>query len=81
MTNLSPFQSKVAYTFLDKGSIYGKASKTPSSYSFQQSTRGYRSIYANTVETLSNEVTLFSPYIYSIIVGNENQVRTITRIN
>jgi len=60
MTNLSPIQSNVASAIKDKGSIYGKASNTPSPHSFQQLTRSYRSVYADRVEILSNEVTLFS---------------------
>lgn len=73
MTNLSLILSNVASIIKDKGSIYGKASNTPSPHSFQQLTRGYQSVYADRVEVLSNETTIFTTR--SIITGHGKAAR------
>lgn len=75
MANLSPILSNVASTIKDKGSIYGKASNTPSPHSFQQLTRSYQSVHADRIEILSNEATLFSSR--SITIEHEEQTRDL----
>lgn len=73
MTNLSLILSNVASIIKDKGSIYGKASNTPSPHSFQQLTRSYQSVCADRVEVLSNETTIFPSR--SIIIGHDKATR------
>ncbi len=68
MTNLSPIEPNVALMSIDKGSIYGKATRTPSPYSFQFSQRGNRSVYSNRVEVLSEAATVFTSQSQSIII-------------
>lgn len=71
MTSLSPKQPSVASMSIDKGSIYGKATRTPSPYSFQFSTRGNRSVYSNRVEVLSQATAVFTLQSQSIIVVHD----------
>lgn len=55
MTTHSPIQLSIPLAISNKGSIYGKASKTPSPNSFQQLKRGYRSVLQNRVEVLPGQ--------------------------
>lgn len=57
MTISSQINSDTLPTILYKGSTYGKARKTPSPHSFQQSQRGCGSVYSNRVEVLFNATT------------------------
>jgi hypothetical protein len=68
MTNSSPIQSTVALKSVKKGSIHGKASNTPSPYSFQQSQRSCGFVYSNRIEVLSQEATLYPLQPQSIII-------------
>lgn len=66
MTNSSLIKSVAPV--IQKGSTYGKASRTsPSSYSFQQSQRGCGSVYSNRIQVLSKEATLFPLQSQSIV--------------
>lgn len=62
MTTHSPIQLRSPLAISNKGSIYGKAFKTPSPNSFQQLKRGYRSVLQNRVEVLPGQVTTYSTY-------------------
>lgn len=55
MTTHSPIQLRSPLAISNKGSIYGKASQTPSPNSFQQLKRGYRSVLQNRVEVLPGQ--------------------------
>ena len=57
MTTHSPIQLSFPLAISNKGSIYGKASKTPSPHSFQQHKRGDRFVLQNRVEVLSGQAT------------------------
>ena len=50
--------SSVLPTIQNKGSIYGKASITPSPNSFQQSQRGCGSVYTDGTKELSIETSV-----------------------
>lgn len=59
MTSLSPTQMGVASEINDKGSTYGKASRTsPSPHSFHQQQRSCGLVYSNRAEVLSNETVI-----------------------
>ncbi len=70
MTTYSPNQ-RHPLALSNKGSIYGKASKTPSPNSFQQPSRSDRFVLQNRVEVLSGQITLFPPRSQSIIIAND----------
>ncbi len=53
---------KVADKIKNKGSIYGKASNTPSPHSIQQFARSSKSVCAYRVEVLPTEVTVYSTW-------------------
>jgi len=67
MANHSLINLIVASLILEKGSTYGKASNTSSSYSFQQQQRGCGSVYSNRTQVLSKEAAIFPLYSQSII--------------
>ena len=77
MTTHSPIQSSLPLAILNKGSIYGKASKTPSPHSFQQLKRGDRFVLQNRVEVLSGQAIANSTY--SIMTCDVTRDPTITR--
>lgn len=52
-----------------KGSTYGQASTTPSSHSFQQSPGSGELVYANRIQVLCGQITLYPLYSQSIISG------------
>ncbi len=62
MATHSPIQLSRPLAISNKGSIYGKAFKTPSPNSFQQLKRGYRSVLQNRVEVLPGQVITNSTY-------------------
>jgi hypothetical protein len=67
MTYHSPTDLTVAFLILEKGNTYGKASNTPSSYSFQQQQRSRGSVYSNRTQVFSKEATICPLYSQSII--------------
>lgn len=58
MTTSSLINSSALPVIQNKGSIYGKASITPSPHSFQQSQRGCGSVYTDGTKELSIETTI-----------------------
>ncbi len=82
MTTLSPLTTFARSCQNNhKGSIYGKASITPGPNSIQFSRRGYKSLCANRIKTLSSQITIFSLYSQSIITSNEPKDQRSTRNN
>ena len=77
MTTHSPFQTSLPLAIKNKGSIYGKASKTPSPHSFQQLKRSYRFVLQNRVEVLPGQAITSSTY--SIMTHDLTRDPTITR--
>lgn len=71
-------KANVAPEFIDKGSIYGKASKTPSPHSFREPSRGNRSLYSNRTTVLSKEAIAYTSKSHSIITHGQKRDPTTT---
>lgn len=77
MTTHSPIQLSRPLAISNKGSIYGKASKTPSPNSFQQYKRSDRFVLQNRAEVLPGQAITYSTY--SIMAHDITRDPTITR--